>query len=106
MDRIIKELEKVWHLQSEHENCFGVKVCSKAANEDEGRSSNILNEEFLKIPLSEIRHATNDFDPSYHIGSGGFADIYRAKLDVLGIHSLSSTERKCNEEKPKIRKDT
>ncbi|KAM0005569.1 putative protein kinase RLK-Pelle-LRR-I-1 family [Helianthus debilis subsp. tardiflorus] len=60
--------------------------------------------EFLEISLSEIRRPTNDFNEAYFVGCGGFADVYKAELEVLDTQCLSSVERKCKEELPKIRK--
>ncbi|KAL8193832.1 hypothetical protein R6Q57_026074 [Mikania cordata] len=98
MDQIVKELEDVLDLQWKHANL----VYTKAANE--GTSSNNLKMDFLNIPLSEIRLATNNFDEAYFIGSGGYGKVYKAKLDVLNIQSLSSMKGKCKDELHKIRK--
>ncbi|XP_031272657.1 MDIS1-interacting receptor like kinase 2-like [Pistacia vera] len=43
-----------------------------------------------KLVYEEIIRATNDFDPSYCIGSGGFGTVYRAELpsgDIKKFHS-------------------
>ncbi|CAH8317558.1 unnamed protein product [Eruca vesicaria subsp. sativa] len=34
----------------------------------------------LKIPFTDIRRATNNFDPQWLIGKGGFGDVYKAIL--------------------------
>ncbi|KAD7478275.1 hypothetical protein E3N88_01411 [Mikania micrantha] len=80
MDQIIKELEEEEH--------------SKAA--DEGSSSSSL-----KIPLREIRRATNGFNKKCLVGSGGFAHVYKAKLQFLVTESVSSIEGKSKDEVPK-----
>ncbi|KAK9048136.1 hypothetical protein SSX86_032901 [Deinandra increscens subsp. villosa] len=83
MDQIVKELEEVVDLQWEH-------------------VANLMD--FLKIPLREIRRATNGFNKACFVGSGGYADVYRAELDFLSIEGLSSKEEKCKDELPKITK--
>ncbi|XP_076910821.1 receptor-like protein kinase FERONIA [Bidens hawaiensis] len=95
MDQIVIELKEVLELQWKHENLEH----SVAADED--TSSNILKMDFLKIPLSEIKLATNNFDEGYSIGSGEYGIVYKANLDVYNTQSLSSSEGKC---KPKINK--
>ncbi|KAM0038401.1 putative protein kinase RLK-Pelle-CR4L family [Helianthus debilis subsp. tardiflorus] len=60
--------------------------------------------DLLKIPLSKIKKATNDFDETYSVGSGGYGIVYKAKLDVLNIQCLSSMEGLCKDELPKINK--
>nr|XP_043631282.1 uncharacterized protein LOC122602754 isoform X2 [Erigeron canadensis] len=82
MDQIVKELEEALELQWKHENH---KV--HLADAKEGISSNRL-----KIPLSEIWLATNNFDEKMVVGCGGFGKVYKARLDVLDIQSLSSVE--------------
>ncbi|KAI7742239.1 hypothetical protein M8C21_033972, partial [Ambrosia artemisiifolia] len=98
MDQIVKELEEVLELQLKHANLEP----SKAA--DEGTSSNNLKMDLLKIPLSKIKLATNNFDEEYSIGCGGYGIVYKAELDVLDVQSLSSMEGKCKDELPKINK--
>ncbi|KAM0038418.1 putative protein kinase RLK-Pelle-LRR-I-1 family [Helianthus debilis subsp. tardiflorus] len=97
MDQIVEVLEEVSHLLRRHAN----PEHSKAAA---GTSSNKVKMEFLEIPLSEVRQATNDFNQACFVGSGGFADVYRAELDVLDTKRLSTMGRKSKEEVPKIRK--
>ncbi|KAJ0673251.1 putative protein kinase RLK-Pelle-LRR-I-1 family [Helianthus annuus] len=58
----------------------------------------------LYIPLSKIKLATDNFNKRYVVGSGGYATVYEAKLDVLYIKSSSSKEGKCNDGIPKIGK--
>ncbi|KAK1410928.1 hypothetical protein QVD17_37470 [Tagetes erecta] len=78
MDQIVKELEEVLEYQWKQANLeHGTK-----AEEDEGTSLSGLKIDFLKIPLIKIKQATNDFHKECHIGSGGFADVYKAKLDA------------------------
>ncbi|XP_022009366.1 uncharacterized protein LOC110908699 isoform X3 [Helianthus annuus] len=92
MDKIVKELEDVLELQQN----------SIAPHED--TTFNNLKVDFLKIPLIEIKRATNYFHDDYSIGSGGYGTVYKAELDVLDIQSLSSMEGKCKDELPKINK--
>ncbi|KAL8214566.1 hypothetical protein R6Q57_004015 [Mikania cordata] len=95
MDQIVKELEDVLELQWKHENLEHSTVA------DEGTSLNSLKLEWLRIPLSEIRSATNNFDETYSIGFGGFGIVYKATLNVLDIQNLSSMEGKCKDELPR-----
>ncbi|KAM0038438.1 putative protein kinase RLK-Pelle-L-LEC family [Helianthus debilis subsp. tardiflorus] len=60
--------------------------------------------DFLKIPIREIRRATNGFTKACFVGSGGYADVYKAKLDFFNIDGLSSMEGKSKDEMPKISK--
>ncbi|KAF5768080.1 putative protein kinase CAMK-CAMKL-CHK1 family [Helianthus annuus] len=98
MDHIVKELEEVLELQLKHANL------EHSIAADGGTSSNNSKIEFLKIPLREIRRATNDFDEAGSVGCGGYGIVYKAKLDVLDIQSLSSLEGKCKDELRKINK--
>ncbi|KAM0006009.1 putative protein kinase RLK-Pelle-LRR-I-1 family [Helianthus debilis subsp. tardiflorus] len=93
MDQIVKELEEVLELHWEHADLD----LSKAA--DEGTSSNNW-----KIPIREIRRATNGLTKACFVGSGGYADVYKAKLDFFNIDGLSSMEGKSKDEMPKISK--
>ncbi|KAJ0703194.1 putative protein kinase RLK-Pelle-CR4L family [Helianthus annuus] len=92
MDQIVKELEDVLELQQ------------NSIAPHEGASFNNLKVDFLKIPLIEIKRATNNFHEDYSIGSGGYGIVYKAELDVLDIQSLSSMEGMCKGELPKINK--
>ncbi|KAI3796910.1 hypothetical protein L1987_39597 [Smallanthus sonchifolius] len=96
MDHIVKQLEEVLELQCKHANL------EPSIAAEEGTSSNSLK--ILKIPLSEIKLATNDFDDSYYVGCGGYGIVYKAKLDVLDIQNLSWMDGKCEGELPKITK--
>ncbi|KAM0038408.1 putative protein kinase RLK-Pelle-L-LEC family [Helianthus debilis subsp. tardiflorus] len=60
--------------------------------------------DFMKIPLSEILRATNNFDKRCFVGAGGYGEVYRANLDFFNIQSLSSMEGKCKDEAPKTTK--
>ncbi|KAK1410896.1 hypothetical protein QVD17_37438 [Tagetes erecta] len=74
MDHIVKELEDTSDLQRDYEKI----VHTKAEDED-----TILQKARLsKISLSEIRHATGNFDKSYVIGSDKFGMVYKAKLKL------------------------
>ncbi|KAF5768771.1 putative protein kinase RLK-Pelle-L-LEC family transcription factor bHLH family [Helianthus annuus] len=99
MDQIVKDLEEVLELHWKHAD---LNEHSKATVE--GTSSNNLKMDFLNIPLREIRQATNGFSQACFVGSGGYAHVYRAKLDVLDTQSLSSMEGKSKDEVPKISK--
>ncbi|KAD7478273.1 hypothetical protein E3N88_01409 [Mikania micrantha] len=97
MDQIIKEFEEVLELQWKHDHQKTMEEHSKAA--DEGSSSSSL-----KIPLSEIRLATNGFNKKCLVGSGGYAHVYKAKLQFLVTESVSSMEEKSKDELPKLSK--
>ncbi|KAK9068291.1 hypothetical protein SSX86_012402 [Deinandra increscens subsp. villosa] len=98
MHEIVKELEKVIKLQTEDANLEQLK------DVDEDTIFNTWKMELLRIPLREIRLATNNFHDDHRIGSGGFATVYKAKLDVLNIQSFASMKGKCKDEMPKISK--
>ncbi|MFS7925250.1 putative protein kinase RLK-Pelle-CR4L family [Helianthus anomalus] len=95
MDQVVKELEEVLELQSNHANI--------ESSVDEGTPSNNLKMDLLMIPLSEIRKATQNFEQE-PVGAGAYGIVYKAKLDVLDIQSLSSMVGKLNDELPKINK--
>ncbi|KAI7750130.1 hypothetical protein M8C21_010215 [Ambrosia artemisiifolia] len=100
MDDIVKALENVLELQRKPENL------ENSTHADEAISSNILtkeNIERLKIPLSDIRSATNNFHHTSCIGSGGFGMVYKAELDHLDIQNISSSDWENNKELPKKR---
>ncbi|MFS8008573.1 putative protein kinase RLK-Pelle-CR4L family [Helianthus anomalus] len=98
MDQIVKELEEVLDLQWQHENLGP----SKAMDGD--LLSNRSELDSLAIPLGEIRRATNGFSEACLIGSGAYANVYVAELDVLDIQNLSQMKGKHKDERPKIRK--
>ncbi|XP_076956654.1 putative serine/threonine-protein kinase PBL12 [Bidens hawaiensis] len=78
MDQVVKELEGVFELQWKHEN----HEHSTAADKDEVTSSYLLKLERLKIPLSEIKEATNGFDEAHFVAGGGFGLVYKGELDL------------------------
>ncbi|XP_076940426.1 putative receptor-like protein kinase At5g59700 [Bidens hawaiensis] len=88
MDQVVKELEGVFELQWKHEN----HEHSTAADKDEVTSSYLLKLERLKIPLSEIKEATNGFDEAHFVAGGGFGLVYKGELDLLGIQNSPSVE--------------
>ncbi|KAK9080257.1 hypothetical protein SSX86_001933 [Deinandra increscens subsp. villosa] len=97
MDQIVKVLLDLLEDQLSYENLKEHLI-------DEGTSSKSLMMDFLTIPLSKIKQATNDFSKARCVGSGGFGDVFRAKLDVLNVQSPSSIKGKCKDELPKKRK--
>ncbi|KAJ0876721.1 putative protein kinase RLK-Pelle-LRR-I-1 family [Helianthus annuus] len=78
MDQIVKELDDVFELQWKHENLEH----STDADADE---DDPMKMEWLKIPLSDIREATNGFDKEHFVASGGYGSVYQGELDVLAI---------------------
>ncbi|KAM0037941.1 putative protein kinase CAMK-CAMKL-CHK1 family [Helianthus debilis subsp. tardiflorus] len=97
MDHIVKELE-VLELQLKHANL------ERSIAADVGTLFNNSEIENLKISLSHIRLATNDFDEACCVGSGGYGKVYKAKLEVLDTKRYSSMEEKCIDQLPKISK--
>ncbi|KAK1410929.1 hypothetical protein QVD17_37471 [Tagetes erecta] len=94
MDQIIKELEEVSELQFKHANAEHTKVADE--DEDKGTSSSSLKTELLKIPLNEIRQATNDFDKAFLVGSGGLAyDTIYMRENRMGLAPIA--RRRFNE---------
>nr|GEV55864.1 protein kinase-like domain, phloem protein 2-like protein [Tanacetum cinerariifolium] len=77
IDQVVKRLEKALELQWKHENPIQLK----------GK-----NLEHLKISLSIINQATNNFDEAYCIGSGGFGKVYKADLEHFNSINSSSKE--------------
>ncbi|GJT89465.1 kinase-like domain, phloem protein 2-like protein [Tanacetum coccineum] len=59
------------------------------------------NLEHLKIRLSDILSATNNFSETYFLGSGGFAKVYRAELDHFDSSQPWSVAEKDKGEFPK-----
>nr|XP_043638282.1 uncharacterized protein LOC122609294 [Erigeron canadensis] len=98
MNQIVKELEEALELE---------KLLECSFNEDEGTSSNRTLMKLLEIPLSELESATKNFDKAYMVGRGGFSKVYRAELDVLDIHRVSSIIGESKDELPtrKIKTD-
>ncbi|MFS8006173.1 putative protein kinase RLK-Pelle-CR4L family [Helianthus anomalus] len=98
MDQIVKELDDMLELQrNANPNEYSIAA-------DEGTSSNSSKMDFLSIPLSQIKDATDNFHVKCLIGSGGFGEVYRAELDLFSIQSLSSMKGKRKDEMPKVRK--
>uniref|UniRef100_A0A2P2MVJ0 non-specific serine/threonine protein kinase n=2 Tax=Rhizophora mucronata TaxID=61149 RepID=A0A2P2MVJ0_RHIMU len=51
--------------------------------------------------LRQIKHATNNFDPAYKIGEGGFGSVYKGVLSdgvVIAVKQLSSKSKQGNRE--------
>ncbi|KAM0008187.1 putative protein kinase RLK-Pelle-LRR-I-1 family [Helianthus debilis subsp. tardiflorus] len=62
LEDVIKSLEKALHFQYV--------------------MSQVQKLEHLKIPLEDIKAATESFDTKYRIGSGGYGEVYKAKLKI------------------------
>ncbi|KAI3798420.1 hypothetical protein L1987_33695 [Smallanthus sonchifolius] len=81
---IVKELKEVSELQSKHANLEHATV--------EDKSSITLKMEFLKIPLSKIIQATNDFDEAFCVGSGGALKwLRREAMEAVLLAHVSKT---------------
>ncbi|KAK9076093.1 hypothetical protein SSX86_004426 [Deinandra increscens subsp. villosa] len=81
IDQILKGLENALQLQISHDKPEDYVD----AGEEKERTTNQLTKggqlERLKIPFDKIKKATNDFRDE-PIGSGGYGDVYRSKLEV------------------------
>ncbi|KAM0009704.1 putative protein kinase RLK-Pelle-CR4L family [Helianthus debilis subsp. tardiflorus] len=98
MDRNVKELEEALELHGKHANLERPKAI------DEATTSDNYMMDLLKIPLSEIKQATEDFKDEYVVGGGAYGKVYKAELDVIDIQSLSSMEGNYKDEIRKINK--
>ncbi|KAF5776018.1 putative protein kinase RLK-Pelle-CR4L family [Helianthus annuus] len=98
MDQIVKELEEALELHGKHANLEHPKAI------DEATTSVNYMMDLLKIPLSEIKQATEDFKDEYVVGGGAYGKVYKAELDVIDIQSLSSMEGNYKDEIRKINK--
>ncbi|GKC90611.1 kinase-like domain, phloem protein 2-like protein, partial [Tanacetum coccineum] len=83
IDQVVKRLEKALEHQWKHEN----PVDRTSFNRLEEK-----NLEHLKIGLDVINEATNNFDDTYCIGSGGFGKVYKADLEHFDCSNSSSIE--------------
>ncbi|KAJ0877546.1 putative protein kinase RLK-Pelle-SD-2b family [Helianthus annuus] len=96
MGQIVKDLEDMFELQSKRENLEHTKAA------EESTSSNLPKMDWLKIPLSKIKVATNNFGNEHFVAFGGFGSVYKAELDVADLENLSSIEG----ESPKLIRKT
>ncbi|XP_071687789.1 uncharacterized protein [Rutidosis leptorrhynchoides] len=78
MAEIVKQLEKSLFLQWKHDKPM-----------------------LQKIGLDEIKTATNNFDETYLIGSGGFGMVYKAELNLFDAKFFLGTEGKIKKETSK-----
>ncbi|KAJ9556483.1 hypothetical protein OSB04_011097 [Centaurea solstitialis] len=84
MIKIVQKLEQILILQQEYEKALALQQVAldlKAKQEDdEGDSYKVKNLEYMKIPLQQIKLATNDFHDEFIIGRGGYGKVYKADL--------------------------
>ncbi|XP_023761497.1 uncharacterized protein LOC111909940 isoform X1 [Lactuca sativa] len=103
MDQIVRQLDKALQLQMKFENL-----------EDSGGESSEVTSfdrlkgkdfEHLKIGLSDIEFATENFAERYCIGSGGYGKVYKAVLHLdQGTNSSTIEENNKDELMPKTGK--
>ncbi|KAJ9546685.1 hypothetical protein OSB04_019228 [Centaurea solstitialis] len=53
----------------------------------------VQNMEHMKIPLKDIKLATNDFDEEFRIGRGGFGKVYKAVLSHFDVKEYNIETR-------------
>nr|XP_043624501.1 uncharacterized protein LOC122596057 isoform X2 [Erigeron canadensis] len=86
MEKVLLRLERALELQHKHQSPE-----HSAAGEDTSSIHLKVNTlDHLKIQLSDIKSATQNFSDKYRIGSGGFATVYKAKLDHFDAKSSST----------------
>ncbi|XP_071739319.1 uncharacterized protein [Rutidosis leptorrhynchoides] len=103
MNEVVKELDEAIEHQWKHENTV---LRENTADADETTSSNLLkrkNLEHMRIQLADIMSATNNFDESYCIGSGGYGKVYKADLEHFDVQSLSLKEENKKDARTKRR---
>nr|GEV93594.1 protein kinase-like domain, phloem protein 2-like protein [Tanacetum cinerariifolium] len=99
IDEIITRLEEALKLQLKREHEFR-ELSRVSAEPDDTSSTHQKGKslEHLKIGLSEIELATENFGEKYCIGSGGFGKVYKAQLEHYDGSNSYSTEgdNKCD----------
>nr|KAJ0227870.1 hypothetical protein LSAT_V11C100018240 [Lactuca sativa] len=96
MDQIVKRLEKAVELQKKFENHEHSRDASEGTSMDRLKGKDF---EHLKIKLSDLEFATEEFSEKFCIGSGGYGKVYKAKLQFDG-KSYSKIEEKNEGEFP------
>nr|XP_043609303.1 uncharacterized protein LOC122581198 [Erigeron canadensis] len=89
MKKVLQRLERALELHRIHES-------PEHSRAGKGTSSNHLKVktlDHLKIQLSDIKLATNNFSDIYCIGSGGFATVYKAQLDHFDGNSSPTVNK-------------
>ncbi|KAL4560244.1 hypothetical protein LXL04_032394 [Taraxacum kok-saghyz] len=97
MDQIIKRLEKALGLQMKFENHVRVydrnehaRDASEASSFDRLKRKDL---EHLKIKLSDLEFATENFSENFCIGSGGYGKVYKAELNLDDKNNSSIEEK-------------
>nr|XP_043637287.1 uncharacterized protein LOC122608257 isoform X2 [Erigeron canadensis] len=83
MIEIVDKLEQVLGLQLEFEKALALQQVAldlKRKEDNEDNSYKVKNLEHMKIPLKQIKLATNDFHDDFKIGLGGYGKVYKAEL--------------------------
>ncbi|CAH1429384.1 unnamed protein product [Lactuca virosa] len=96
MDQIVKRLEKALELQKKFENHEHSRDASEGTSMDRLKGNDF---EHLKIKLSDLEFATEEFSEKFCIGSGGYGKVYKARLQFDG-KSYSKIEEKNEGEFP------
>ncbi|GKA74448.1 kinase-like domain, phloem protein 2-like protein [Tanacetum coccineum] len=89
MNQIVKGLERALEHQEQHECPVNSTI---EVNNTPSNPLKVENLEYMRIRLSDIEFATENFSDIYEIGSGGFGRVYRAELDHMGNNNSSSIE--------------
>ncbi|KAK9077151.1 hypothetical protein SSX86_005487 [Deinandra increscens subsp. villosa] len=101
MDQIIKELENALELQKEPENLEPSTVADEAISFSITAKEKL---EHLRIPISEIMSATNNFDDDkFKLGQGGYGTVVKAELEHLDIQNISPADWIDKKELPRKR---
>ncbi|PWA84413.1 protein kinase-like domain, Phloem protein 2-like protein [Artemisia annua] len=95
IDQVVKRLDKALELQWKHEN---PELPKNAADSTSSNHLKWKNLEHLKIGLSDIVLATENFADTYCIGEGGYGMVYKAELKHFDSSKSSSIdgENKCD----------
>ncbi|KAL4560360.1 hypothetical protein LXL04_032510 [Taraxacum kok-saghyz] len=92
--QIVRKLKKALESQQKH----AARLIFEATTSKRLEGKNF---EHLKIPLSVIKSATNEFDKTHRIGGGSFGEVYEATLEHIDRKALLSGEEKNISELPK-----
>ncbi|XP_071729378.1 receptor like protein kinase S.2-like [Rutidosis leptorrhynchoides] len=98
IDQVVSKLEKALQLQQKHD------PTQEPATAIESRISRHLkgiNVDHLKIRLSDIHSATQNFSQICKIGSGAYGAVYKAELNHFDVTNSSAIEPKNDGEFPR-----
>ncbi|XP_076937864.1 uncharacterized protein LOC143605755, partial [Bidens hawaiensis] len=92
IDQIVNKLERALALHQKQQSL----VHSPAAVDASSSLFKGGNLDHMKVPLSEIVLATKDFSTTNYLTSGGFGEVYKAKLDRFKF--INSPDTKGNDD--------